>query len=69
MIDRSILSSLCKIFCLAYVTNIRIGVYNCKDELKYSYLLLLGGDHLFRMSELIVTDTELAAIAMPARAG
>jgi hypothetical protein len=30
---------------------------------------LLGGDHLFRMSELVVTETELAAIATPARAG
>jgi hypothetical protein len=45
------------------------------DELSlliFFYLLLLfllDGDHLLRVSELIVTYTELAAMAMPANAG
>jgi hypothetical protein len=44
----------------------------CIDGIVFaSYLLLflLDGDHLLRVSELMVTDTELAATAMPANAG
>ena len=38
-------------------------------QMRCSYLFLLGGFHLLSNSELLVTETELAAIARPASAG
>ena len=54
------------------ISEMQCQSYHCFPKTKphfADFYFCLFGDHLFKSNELLVTETELAAIAKPAKAG